>query len=93
MPPSAMQGTYYDLSLVLPEKIRFSQLEASWKLLELPSLVGVKVIDTFERVGLRSMTLRFSFELRDRTLEMDEVQTWIDQILKNLSELGVVIRA
>lgn len=91
--PSAMQGTYYDLSLVLPEKIRFSQLEASWKLLELPSLVGVKVIDTFERVGLRSMTLRFSFELRDRTLEMDEVQTWIDQILKNLSELGVVIRA
>ena len=53
----------------------------------------MKVIDTFERLGIKSITVRFNFVAMDRTLEMDEVQKHIDSILDNLSGIGVALRA
>ncbi len=91
--PSAQQSTYYDLSLVLGENTKFSELEACWEKLGLAELESVKVIDTYEKAGFRSITVRLVFIAMDRTLEMDEVQGWIDSILANLNAIGVSIRA
>ncbi|MBR6360501.1 MAG: phenylalanine--tRNA ligase subunit beta [Clostridia bacterium] len=90
---SDMQSIYYDLSLVLGNNIRFADLEECWKKENIAELESVKVIDTFERLGIKSITIRFNFVAMDRTLEMDEVQKYIDAILANLSSIGVALRA
>lgn len=91
--PSTQQSTYYDLSLVLGENTKFAELESCWEKLGLDELESVKVIDTYEKAGFRSITVRLVFIAMDRTLEMDEVQGWIDEILANLNAIGVTIRA
>ena len=52
-----------------------------------------KVIDTYEKDGVKSITVRLNFAAMDRTLEMDEVQGWINKILENLARIGVSLRA
>lgn len=91
--PSTQQSTYYDLSLVLGENTKYSELAACWNALELAELESSKVIDTYEKDGIKSITVRLVFAAMDRTLEMEEVQGWIDTILANLGKIGVTLRA
>ena len=91
--PSAHQSTWYDLSLVLTENTKYSDLAACWEALNLAELESVKVIDTYEKDGVKSITVRLVFSAMDRTLEMEEVQGWIDTVLANLGNIGVALRA
>lgn len=91
--PSAQQTTWYDLSLVIPENVRYSEMEKAWTEAGIAELESVRIIDMFERAGVRSLTVRFNFSSHERTLGMDEVQGWIDGILSRLSEQGVTLRA
>ena len=91
--PSAQQSTYYDLSLVLKTGVTFADMSECWNKLNLDELVNVKVIDTYENETMKSVTVRLTFSAKDRTLEMDEVQTWIDAVLANLKEIGIELRA
>ena len=91
--PSTQQSTYYDLSLVLAENTKYSELAACWNALGLAELESSKVIDTYEKDGIKSITVRLVFAAMDRTLEMEEVQGWIDTILANLANIGVTLRA
>ncbi len=91
--PSTQQSTYYDLSLVLAENTKYSDLAACWEALNLAELETAKVIDTYEKDGIKSVTVRLIFAAMDRTLEMEEVQGWIDTILANLADIGVTLRA
>ena len=90
--PSDRQGTYYDLSMLLSKEVRFEDIEKCWQVLELKELKSAKVIDTYDKLGIKSITVRLDFVADDRTLEMEEVQKWIDEILANLSKIGVTIR-
>ena len=91
--PSSQQSTYYDLSLVMKNGVTFAQLSECWNALNLDELNSVKVIDTYEKDGVNSLTIRLLFSAKDRTLEMDEVQGWIDTILTNLKNIGIELRA
>ncbi|MBO5858633.1 MAG: hypothetical protein J6R20_02530, partial [Clostridia bacterium] len=91
--PSTQQSTYYDISLVLSDGIKYSDISASWEKLGLAELQSAKVIDTYEKDGVKSMTVRLIFASMDRTLEMEQVQGWIDTILSNLAEIGVTLGA
>ena len=91
--PSTQQSTYYDLSLVLAGNTKYSDIESCWQSLGIKELASAKVIDTYEKLGIKSITVRLVFAAMDRTLEMDEVQSWIDSILANLDKIGVVLRA
>ena len=90
---SEMQSVYYDLSLILGNNVKYSDLEKCWEKENIAELESVKVIDTFERLGIRSITVRLNFVAMDRTLTMDEVQKNIDRVLDNLSAIGVALRA
>ena len=91
--PSSQQSTYYDLSLVMKKGVTFAQLSECWNALNLDELNSVKVIDTYEKDGVSSLTIRLLFSAKNRTLEMDEVQGWIDTILANLKNIGIELRA
>ncbi|MDY6016989.1 MAG: phenylalanine--tRNA ligase subunit beta [Oscillospiraceae bacterium] len=91
--PSTQQSTYYDLSIVSPENVKYSDIAACWETLGLSELESARVIDTYEKLGIRSITVRLVFAAMDRTLEMEEVQGWIDEILANLGKIGVTLRA
>ncbi len=91
--PSTQQSTYYDLSLIMKEGVTFADLSECWNKLGLAELNNVKVIDTYEKDGVKSITVRLIFSSKEKTLEMDEVQAWIDEILANLKEIGIEMRA
>lgn len=91
--PSTQQATYYDLSLVVPEGVRYSSIEASWNSLEISELESVRIIDTYDKGDLKSITVRLNFSSHERTLEMEEVQAWIDKVIENLAKIGVTLRA
>ena len=90
--PSTQQSTYYDLSLDISNGAKFSELEKCWNALELEELTSDKVIDTFEKDGVKSIAIRLIFSSKERTLEMEEVQGWIDSILENLSKINVSLK-
>ena len=90
---SEMQSIYYDLSLIVPESVRFSDIEQCWLKEGFKELESYKVIDTFEKLGIKSITVRFNFVDMQRTLEMSEVQVMIDKILNNLKQIGVILKA
>ena len=91
--PSTQQSTYYDLSLIMKEGVTFADLSECWNKLGLSELNNVKVIDTYEKDDVKSLTIRLIFSSKEKTLEMDEVQAWIDEILANLKEIGIEMRA
>ena len=91
--PSTQQSTYYDLSLIMKEGVTFADMSECWSKLGLDELNSVKVIDTYEKDGVKSITVRLIFSSKEKTLEMDEVQAWIDEILANLKEIGIEMRA
>ena len=90
--PSTQQSTYYDLSLILKNGVTFAQMCECWNSLGLEELDSVKVIDTYDTDEIKSITVRLIFSSKERTLEMDEVQSWINTILENLDKIGVKMR-
>ena len=90
--PSIFPGIDYDLSLVLPEGIRYEDIESCFEGKHFKKIKKVSVIDIYDNGVIKSITLRFHFELPDRTLTSEEVQADIDRILKNLKEKSVELK-
>lgn len=91
--PSPYPGIDYDLSLVLTDNKRFSEIASAWNTLSIAELKNVSLVDTYETEGLKSITVRLSFSSSEHTLVMDEIQANIDTILNNLKEMGITLRA
>lgn len=90
--PSRFPSMEYDLSLLMPEGVRFDAISTCWKKLKIKELREVSVIDIYDAQGVKSITVRFSFGLDDRTLTGEEVQNHIDKILANLETIGVKMK-
>ncbi|MCR5594796.1 MAG: phenylalanine--tRNA ligase subunit beta [Lachnospiraceae bacterium] len=91
--PSIYPTVDYDLSLVIPEGIRFESIEKCWNDLKIKELNKVSVIDMYEALDIKSIAVRFSFVAPDRTLTGEEVQGNMDRIIENLSKLNVNLKA
>ncbi|MBE5849543.1 MAG: phenylalanine--tRNA ligase subunit beta [Lachnospiraceae bacterium] len=90
--PSRFPAVEYDLSLVVPEGVRFEDMQECWNKKDIPELSNVKVIDIYDSADTKSITLRFSFVLSDRTLTGEEVQARIDDIISKLADKKVSLR-
>ena len=91
--PSRFPSVDYDLSLVIPEGKRFDSISDCWTKEDMPELRNVSVIDIYELAGVKSITVRFSFCLNDRTLTSEEVAARIDSILANLNREGITLKS
>ncbi len=91
--PSRFPAVDYDLSLVVPEGVRFEDMEKCWNKNDNPELSRVRVIDIYDCDDTKSLTIRFSFVLPDRTLTSEEVQKRIDGVMDKLSKMNVSLRS
>ncbi len=91
--PSKFPSIDYDLSIVLPEGLRFADAEAAWKTAGCRELTGWRVIDVYEQEGMRSVTVRLTFSSEEKTLSMEEIQPVIDTVLSNLKNQGIFLRS
>ena len=90
--PSKFPSIDFDLSVILPEGVRFSEAENAWKSAGCAELASVRVIDVYDLEALKSVTVRLTFSSDERTLSMEEVQAAVDKIVANLRTLGIVLR-
>ncbi len=90
--PSKFPAIDYDLSLLLTSGQKFVDIKPAWENLHIPSLAAVKVIDIFDMTNAKSMTIRLSFSLPDRTLSMEETQENVDRILGELNKSGIKLK-
>ena len=70
-------ATFRDLALLVPEEFPAGKILAFARNLELPYLEEVKLIDVYRGKGIpegqKSLTLRFVYRAKDRTLRDEEV--------------------
>lgn len=90
--PSKFPGIDYDLSLIIPENVRYEDIENCWKKKKNNILKNISVIDIYDNGLVKSVTLRFHYEDSERTLTSEEVQKSIDTILNNLKEINVMLK-
>lgn len=89
--PSKFPSIENDLSLIVPEGVRFEDMKSCWNKKKYD--VGkVLVTDIYEKDNVKSITVRFSFERDDRTLTSEEVSDHISKILEDLDKLGVKLK-
>lgn len=90
--PSRFPSIEYDLSLVIPDGIRFERLADCWTSIESAALRNASVIDIYDAGAVKSITVRFAFGCEDRTLTSEEVQKDIDCILGKLKDIDVKLK-
>ena len=90
--PSKFPAIDYDLSFIMPDGKKYADIKAVWEGMAIPELAGAKVIDMFDDGTTKSMAVRLSFSAPDRTLAMDEIQKYIDEILAKLGEIGIALK-
>lgn len=91
--PSKFPGIDIDLSLLLPEGVKYAELSPAWESVDGSLLTGVSLVDSFDQNGRKSLTLRFAFASREKTLSKEEVQPVVDGIVARLSAAGAVLRS
>ena len=90
--PSKFPGIDYDLSFVIPDGIRYEDIEKAWNKEGIQNLKNATVIDMYEADGVKSIAIRLTFSSDERTLSMEEVQENIDSILAALEEMGIALK-
>ena len=90
--PSKFPPMDYDLSVIVPNTVYFSDLAKCWKGEGEDILKNVKIVDTYDTETLHSITIRFEFSSNERTLSSAEVQAIMDRIIENLRGINVNLR-
>ena len=90
--PSKFPPMDYDLSVIVPNTVYFSDLAKCWKGEGEDILKNVKIVDTYDTETLHSITIRFEFSSNERTLSSAEVQAIMDKIIENLKDINVNLR-
>lgn len=93
---SKYPGVTIDLSLLTDKGIRYENIADSVKEFRCAFLQNFYLVDIFEDEkllpGKKSVTVRFEFGSRERTLEGQEIQTMVDELLGILSKKGMELR-
>ncbi len=88
---SKFPGIDVDLSFIVNENIKYSDISKEWEENKYDYLTDVKLIDVYEGEQ-SSITLRFSFSSNEKTLSRNEIQPMLDKLIKNLEEKGIYMK-
>jgi len=86
-----------DISMVVPKRLAYADVENSVNKLKLPNLQEVKLFDIFESEKLgtdkKSIAVSFTFLDEEKTLTDKEIDGWMSKIMDTLEkELNAEIR-
>ena len=90
--PSKFPPMDYDISVIVPAGVFFSDLKKCWENEGRGILRNTKIVDTYDTELFHSITVRFEFSSAERTLSSAEVQEIMDRIIDNLSGIEVKLR-
>lgn len=90
--PSKFPPMDYDISIIIPEGVFFSDLEKCWENEGGDILRGVKIVDTYDTELFHSITVRFEFCSNERTLSANEVQEIMNRVIDNLKKININLR-
>ncbi|MFK7960069.1 MAG: phenylalanine--tRNA ligase subunit beta [Phycisphaerales bacterium] len=86
-----------DLTLLVPDAVRWNDLEAAVRRPAADDLDAVEFVGTYRGKGVpdgsRSLTLRLRFRRDDRTLTHDEVDPRVEAIVQSLAAIQAEVRA
>ena len=91
--PSRFPGIDIDLSLLVPDGLKYEDLSRAWAEVDKSLLTNVSLIDSFAQNGQKSLTLRFAFSSQEKTLAKEEVQPVVDGIVEKLGRAGAALRS
>ncbi|MHB8131720.1 MAG: phenylalanine--tRNA ligase subunit beta [Mobilitalea sp.] len=93
---SKYPGVTIDLSLLTDKVLRYENIVEYVKEYKCEYLQSFRLIDIFEDEkqlpGMKSVTVRFEFGSKEKTLEGQEISTMVDELLSILSAKGIEIR-
>ncbi len=93
---SKYPGVTIDLSLLMEKAVRFERIAAAVKAYDCEFLKSFHLVDIFEDEkllpGKKSVTVRFEFISKERTLEGQEIQKMVDGLLEILAAEGMELR-
>ncbi|MDF2941753.1 MAG: hypothetical protein K0S01_611 [Herbinix sp.] len=93
---SKYPGVTIDLSLLTDKALRYESIVAYVREYKSEYLQNFYLVDIFEDEkllpGRKSVTVRFEFGSKERTLEGQEISTMVDELLGILSSKGIEIR-
>ncbi len=93
--PSKFPGIEIDLSLLLPAKDDFKVISDVIDGFDCPLLESYRLVDIFESpalLGKKSVTVRINFCSHERTLSGQEVQEYIDTLIKKFAEIDIPLK-
>lgn len=90
--PSKFPPMDYDISVIVPPSVFYSDLETCWAEEGRGILKNTKIVDTYDTDLFHSITIRFEFSSNERTLSSAEVQEIMDKVIANLKKLQVNLR-
>ena len=90
--PSKYPPMDYDISVVVPAGVMFSDLAETWNKKNIGILKSTKIVDTYDTDKFHSVTIRFEFSSNERTLSSAEVQEIMDDIIADLKQSNVTLR-
>ena len=90
--PSKYPPMDYDISVIVPAGVLFSDLAKIWEQKDIGILKSTKIVDTYDTDKFHSVTIRFEFSSNERTLSSAEVQEIMDDIIAGLEQLNVSLR-
>lgn len=87
---SRYPGIDIDLTFVINPDVDFAKMSTAWD--DTENLSSVALFDMYDG-DVKSITLRYSFSSKDKTLTKAEVQFSVDGIIARLGEMGVQLKA
>jgi len=79
-----------DLSLVVPSRLAYEEIEKSVQALKLNKLQGIRLFDVFESeklgAGRKSVAINFTFLDEEKTLTDQEIDGWMKAIMTSLEK-------
>ncbi len=94
---SEFPAAWRDISVVLAEEIPYSSVLRAIQESAVSGLKRVELVDIFSgeniEKGFKSLTLRMTFGLNERTITDKEVETFLAKILESLKKIGAALRS
>ncbi len=93
--PSKFQDIDYDITVVVDKAMPFSEIAAVVKANPINILTGYKLVDIYTDESLgnkKSVSVRFNFCADDRTLESEEVQSYMNTLIEQLEAKEIKLK-